>query len=103
MSRARVRKVLLVAATRLGGPTLRNFFTVVPVEHKLNLFKKGYRSSSLIVTPGQDKVLGKLELPPPGEPPTGHRSGRSVVGSILHAFTVGLIGVVLIAVKSLLH
>jgi serine/threonine-protein kinase len=38
-------------------------------EHKLNLFKKGYRSSTLVVAPGQDKVLGKLELPPAGEAP----------------------------------
>ena len=38
-------------------------------DHKLNLFKKGYRSSSVIVTPGQDKILAKLELPAAGEAP----------------------------------
>ena len=38
-------------------------------EHRLNLFKRGYRSSTVIVAPGQDRVLGKLELPAAGEPP----------------------------------
>jgi hypothetical protein len=33
----------------------------------------------------------------------GRLSGRGVVGSILHALTVGLIGVVLIGVKAILH